>query len=105
MKIYYLLFDFNSTGYRETDFNGRNNTGFAFAQAITKDGHRVSASRAFLRPQLNNPNLHVMLESTATKIIFDSQKRATGVKFIYKGNEYQVDAEKEVIVSAGMINQ
>ncbi|XP_044018253.1 glucose dehydrogenase [FAD, quinone]-like [Aphidius gifuensis] len=91
-------------GYGETDFNGRNNTGFAFAQGIVKDGHRVSLSRAFLRPQLNNPNLHVMLESTATKIIFDSQKRATGVKFVYKGKEYQVDAKKEVIVSAGSIN-
>ncbi|XP_044018252.1 glucose dehydrogenase [FAD, quinone]-like [Aphidius gifuensis] len=91
-------------GYDNVDLNGRNHTGFAIAQTTSHNGYRVSTARAFLRPLHNQKNLHVMLNSTVTKIIFNSEKVAIGVEFFKNGQLHFVKVEKEVIVSGGAIN-
>lgn len=64
----------------------------------------MSTARAYLRPARNRPNLDIMLNSTATKILIDKNKKIKGVKFVYKNKTYTVYAKKEVILSAGAIN-
>lgn len=96
---YYLL-----SGYDTVDLNGRTHTGFAIAQTTSRNGSRLSTARAFLRPARNRPNLHIMLNSTATRILFDENKRAVGVEFVHDGMTKQVSVAKEVIVSGGNSN-
>lgn len=62
---------------------------------------RESSETGFLQPALTNPNLIVYTQSLATKIIFDSNKVATGVEVNTAGKVYTLSASKEVIVSAG----
>ena len=70
-------------GYKTQDLNGANNTGFMIAQTTSKNGIRYSAARAFLRPASSRPNLHVILNATATKVLIDPRtKTATGVEIL-----------------------
>lgn len=49
-----------------------------------KDGKRQDAAHAYLHPCLqdgDHSNLHVLVESQVTRVIFDEGKRATGVEF------------------------
>src|SRR6266481_5697485 len=48
---------------------------------IAADGTRVSSSRAFLRPNLDRPNLTLLLNTDVTKVIFDGD-RASGVEIV-----------------------
>ncbi|KAG5330501.1 DHGL dehydrogenase, partial [Acromyrmex heyeri] len=91
-------------GYDTVDLNGRTHTGFAIAQTTSRNGSRLSTARAFLRPARNRPNLHIMLNSTATKILFDENNRAVGVEFLHDGMMKHVSVAKEVIVSGGAVN-
>lgn len=90
-------------GFQIRDLNGKNQTGFAAASVMSHNGIRASTSRMYLRPALNRPNLRVMIESFATKIIFDKEK-AIAVKFDDKFNEsHTVNARKEIILSGGTV--
>nr|XP_022905659.1 glucose dehydrogenase [FAD, quinone]-like [Onthophagus taurus] len=103
-----LLLAAKEAGYPVTlDMNGAYHTGFTVAQTSTKNGVRVSSAKAFVRPQRNNPNFHVMLNSTVTKIQIgnkNGKKTATAVEFLYKNKKYVVKARKEIIVSGGAVN-
>ena len=46
---------------------------------IAADGSRVSAARAFLRPNLGRPNVTLLLNANATKVVFKGD-RAVGVE-------------------------
>ena len=83
------------------DLNGRNHTGFAMPQTNSRYGVRYSTARAFLRPAKHRKNLHIMLNSTVTKIIFNQEKEAIGVEFFYNGKFKRVSVKKEVIVCGG----
>lgn len=89
------------------DLNGDKLVGFVVAQTNSRNGSRVSSARAFVRPQRNNPLFHVMLNTTATKILMATTKgakRATGVELEYRGKRYIVKVRKEVIVAGGTVN-
>ncbi|XP_017890997.1 glucose dehydrogenase [FAD, quinone] [Ceratina calcarata] len=101
---YALLDAGKELGYRVVDLNGRTHTGFAIAQTTSRNGSRLSTARAFLRPARNRPNLHIMLNSTATRILFDNNKRAVGVEFVHDEKINRVSVAKEVVVSGGAIN-
>ncbi|KAK2748180.1 hypothetical protein FQN57_001305 [Myotisia sp. PD_48] len=65
---------------------------------------RDSAETSFLRRVgLNNPNLIVYPNTMATRILFDDDKRATGILVDVGGYTYNLNASKEVIISAGAI--
>lgn len=91
-------------GYETVDLNGNSHTGFAIAQTTSRNGSRLSTARAFLRPARNRHNLHIMLNSTATKIIFDENKRAMGVEFVNNGQLQRVSVANEVVISGGAVN-
>ena len=65
-------------------------------------GKRSYAATGYLRPNLGRPNLKVLTEAQATKIILDGTT-ATGVEFVHGGRSFKVDAKREVVLSAGVI--
>ncbi|XP_043478003.1 glucose dehydrogenase [FAD, quinone]-like [Leptopilina heterotoma] len=91
-------------GYDNLDVNGRNHTGFSTVQTNTKKGSRYSTARAFLRPVRNRQNLHIMLNTTATRIIFNNNKTAIAIEFYKNGRFTKVGINKEVIISGGIVN-
>ncbi|KAI1194132.1 GMC oxidoreductase [Nemania serpens] len=62
---------------------------------------RESSETAFLRRALAYPNYSVYTLTQAKKILFNKNKRATGVEVDTLGKRYVLTASKEVIVSAG----
>jgi Choline dehydrogenase and related flavoproteins len=83
-------------------------SGFTRAHGTLKNGLRCSTAKAYLRPIIARPNLHVSLHSHAYRVHFepgpDGQMRATGV-VVKKGRKdpVLVRARREVILSAGAI--
>lgn len=86
MNFKCLLFPFK--GYPYVDYNGRSQEGFSYAQSNTRNGHRHSGYRAFIQPAELRPNLHVLTESRATKLLIDPvTKQVYGVQFV-KNRQY-----------------
>ena len=69
---------------------------------IAADGTRVSAARAFLHPALSRPNLTLLLKSQVVKLNFQST-RCVGVKVSTDGAVKDIEATREVILTAGAI--
>lgn len=92
-----------SLGFPLTDFNGPSPIGVTNMQRTMRDGRRCSAAKAFLEPAVDRPNLHIMTDAVVTKILFDKNKRATGVVYRKGAHEYKVSARKEIILSAGTV--
>ncbi|XP_018405628.1 PREDICTED: glucose dehydrogenase [FAD, quinone] [Cyphomyrmex costatus] len=91
-------------GYENRDINGFNQTGFMLTQATIRRGSRCSTAKAFLRPIKNRPNLHIAMHAQVLKVLFNAEKRATGVEFLRDGKQRIVRCRREVILSAGAIN-
>lgn len=70
---------------------------------ISAGGTRVSASRAFLRPNLDRPNLTLLLNANVTRVTFDGD-RASGVELVASDGAKRVRATREVIIAAGAIH-
>jgi choline dehydrogenase len=91
-------------GYpRNPDFNGEKQDGVGLYQLTQRKGMRCSAALAFLHPALGRPNLKVVTDALATRILFDGA-RASGVEIIRHGELQEIQAETEVILSAGAYN-
>ena len=88
---------------RNRDFNGAEQEGVGLYQLTTKDGRRLSAARAFLRPAMGRQNLKVETHAHVTRILFEGA-RAIGVEFLKNGQRMIATASREVIVSGGAIN-
>ncbi|KAJ0171794.1 hypothetical protein K1T71_012557 [Dendrolimus kikuchii] len=101
-----LVQAFKEKGLPITDFNGANQIGTDIAQSSSVDGRRLSVNSAYIRPIRNKrPNLHIINEAFATKIVIDPfSKTAIGVQYVKNGLLYTVHAKKEVIVSSGALN-
>jgi choline dehydrogenase len=81
--------------------------GVGWTQACIKDGKRHSAARAFIHPvKRQRPNLTVVTQAQAKKIIFDRsgiEPVANGVTYQYKGKTITATANKEVVLTAGAL--
>jgi len=91
---------------RAPDYNGACQLGVGYFQRTIKNGMRVSASKAFLKPLKKEKNLHIKTNAQATKIIFED-KQAVGVEYTYSNQpskRLRVKANKEVIIACGAIN-
>jgi choline dehydrogenase len=90
-------------GYFLTDdVNGFRQEGFAPFDRNILHGRQLSASRAYLRPVMNRPNLTVLTRALVTGIEF-SGHRATGVTYRRDRRNRSV-AAGEVILCGGAIN-
>jgi choline dehydrogenase len=86
------------------DANGPMEEGAGYINMnIAADGTRVSAARAFLRPNLDRTNLTLLVDTTVTKVTFDGD-RATGVELVTGDTIRKVRANREVILCAGTIH-
>ncbi|CAN7652003.1 GMC family oxidoreductase [Mesorhizobium caraganae] len=85
------------------DFNGAAQEGVGVYQISTKNGRRMSAARAFLRPAMKRGNVRVETNALASKILFEG-KRAVGIEYQQNGETKTARAGREVILSAGSIN-
>ena len=88
-------------GYRRLhDYNDGSYEGTFYLQYSTRRGLRSSSAVAYLKPALKRPNLTVITNATATRVLMEG-KRATGVEISYGGKLQQVKARREVVLSAG----
>jgi choline dehydrogenase len=86
------------------DMNGPMRAGAGYINMnIAADGSRASSARAFLRPNLGRPNLTLLLNSQATRVLFDGD-RASGVEIVSGEVVRTVEATREVILAAGTIH-
>jgi len=74
------------------------------AENIDRSRKRVSAARAFLSPEVRRrPNLSILTGTRIERVLFDADRRATGV-VCRRGNEtFEIAAGREVILCAGTI--
>jgi choline dehydrogenase len=90
-------------GYWATeDYNGAQQEGFGAMHMTVKNGIRWSAANAYLRPAMKRPNLTVITNALVHKVLLEG-KRASGVRFSRRGKVQEVQATREVILSAGSI--
>ena len=84
------------------DFNGQSQEGVGVYQLTTRDGRRMSAARAFLRPAMKRGNVRVVTGAHVSRILFEG-RRAVGVEYQKGGRIEQARAGREVILSAGSV--
>ncbi|XP_034185983.1 glucose dehydrogenase [FAD, quinone] [Osmia lignaria lignaria] len=91
-------------GYENRDINGANQTGFMLTQATIRRGSRCSTAKAFLRPVKNRENLHIAMRTQVLRVLFNEDKRATGVEILRDGRQQVIRVRREIVLSAGAIN-
>lgn len=77
--------------------------GFCQTRVTQRRGARFSTADAYLKPVLRRPNLRLLTESTATRLVFAGD-RVIGVEFEKAGVRDIVTARREVILCGGAIN-
>ncbi|XP_062603390.1 alcohol dehydrogenase [acceptor]-like [Saccostrea cucullata] len=90
-------------GYSVVDCNGKSQIGVCQAQENIRNRERWSTAKAFLRPAMDRPNLHVAVNSYVTKILIE-KKKAVGISLMRDNLKHVIKARKEVIISAGAFN-
>ena len=87
-------------GYALTaDFNGARQNGFGYYTFTQKGGERQTAEAAYLDPIRHRPNVTVLTDTQATRVLMDG-KRAVGVAWERNG-ETGSTRGREIILSAG----
>ncbi|MDJ1371997.1 GMC family oxidoreductase [Gulosibacter molinativorax] len=84
------------------DYNGADSEGVGYEQLNIRDGKRLSTFRAYVYPELDNPNLHAHTGVWVTKLILEGN-RAVGVEATVDGETKEFRGD-EVILSAGALD-
>jgi choline dehydrogenase len=91
-------------GYELTDdVNGYRQEGFAPFDRNIRDGRRLSASRAYLHPVMDRPNLEVRTRAFVTRILFRGN-RAIGVEYTTRGGGIRHAMGGTIVLAGGSIN-
>jgi len=85
------------------DLNGREQEGVGYSQMTRRGRWRGSTAQTFLREARSRDNLRVETEALASRLVFEGT-RCVGVKYRQYGQEQEIRARKEVILSGGAIN-
>ncbi len=86
------------------DYNGATQEGVGYFQLTASNGFRCSSAKAYLKPARKRKNLDVITKAHVKRIVFDADKRATGVEIMRpNGRTEIIHARREVILSAGAI--
>jgi choline dehydrogenase len=99
------------------EFNRGDNTGSAYFHVNQRRGRRWSMADAFLHPITHRSNLTVYTQTQAVQLLLDeqvhrnqrsgawtmAQHRAAGIRLLRDGQNIDVQARREVILSAGAI--
>jgi choline dehydrogenase len=87
---------------RTEDFNGRTQEGAGYFQLTTRNGWRMSAADAYLRPAEKRANLSVLTDTQVLRVLFEG-RQATGVVCRSGETTHIIKARRGVILSAGAI--
>ena len=88
-------------GFRKNaDFNGAEQEGVGIYQVTQKAGRRWSAAHAYLRGAETRPNLKILTQVHATRLVLEA-KTCTGVEVAGPQGRMILNASAEVIVAAG----
>ena len=87
---------------RTGDFNGASQEGVGYFQLTVKNGLRVSAAKAYLRPAAHRRNLDILTDAHVTRVLFENGC-ASGVAFRQHGVERIIRARRGIILSAGAL--
>ncbi|MFF3372136.1 choline dehydrogenase [Streptomyces sp. NPDC002680] len=85
------------------DHNGQRQEGLHIAQSFIHDGVRMSATRAYLRPALDRPNLKVLPKTLVTRVLVENGA-AVGIEVAGPDGPRRALCEREVILAAGAMN-
>lgn len=85
------------------DFNGPLHEGVGLYQVTQKDGSRCSSAAGYLSPVRGRGNLQVLTGAQVERLSV-AQGRVTGVVVRHGGQQKQLHARAEVLLSAGAIN-
>ena len=88
---------------RTADYNGAQQEGLARMQQTIRNGRRCSAAEAYLRPALGRANLSVETGALVNRVVLEG-RRAVGIEYERGGKCQVARAEREVILSGGVIN-
>ncbi|SER35730.1 choline dehydrogenase [Pseudomonas sp. NFACC02] len=84
------------------DFNGGDNEGCSYFQVNQRRGVRWNASKAFLRPVAQRPNLTVLTHAEVERIEFENG-RASAVLANVRQQARRINAKREIILCCGSI--
>ena len=76
--------------------------GAAINDLLIRRGRRHSLFRAYVHAWLDRPNLTVLTETLARRVIFDGT-RATGVELVRSGRVDTIWADQEIVLSMGAL--
>ena len=88
---------------RNDDFNGPTQEGAGYFQLTARNGRRCSTAVGYLRQARRRPNLKVVPNAHANRILF-AGRRATGVEYQQGGITHTAYATGELIVAGGAFN-
>ncbi|NKB56495.1 MAG: choline dehydrogenase [Alphaproteobacteria bacterium] len=89
---------------RIADYNAGTQFGAGYFQRYIHQGKRVSAAKAFLRPALRRRQTSLRTRAQVVALVMEGRK-ANGVRYRDgSGNEHEIRARREVILSAGAVN-
>jgi choline dehydrogenase len=87
---------------RTDDFNGRVQEGAGYFQLTTKNGWRMSAAAAYLRPAEKRGKVSVLTDMQVLRVLFEG-RQAVGVVCHTPQGTRTIKARRGVILSAGAI--
>lgn len=87
---------------RTKDFNGRSQEGAGYFQLTTRNGWRMSAAVAYLKPAEKRPNLTIITDTQVLRVLFEG-RRAVGIVCHTPVGTRTIKARRGVILSAGAI--
>ncbi|CAH1686990.1 4-pyridoxate dehydrogenase [Hyphomicrobiales bacterium] len=86
--------------HRNPDYNADSQDGFGYYQVNQRNGRRVSAAEAYLKPARGRPNLAVRTDAHVLRVVL-KDARAVGVIARVDGQILRFSARAEVILAAG----
>ncbi|MGY4769752.1 GMC family oxidoreductase [Kribbella sp. CWNU-51] len=87
---------------RNEDSNGETAIGVAWNDMTVVNGNRQSAANAYLVPVLGRPNLTVVADARARRLVLDGAV-CRGVEYVVAGQVHTATADRELILTAGAI--
>ena len=84
------------------DFNGADTEGSGLRQLSIRNGRRETTAQAMLHPASGRPNLLVLTDTRATRLLFEGS-RAVAVAARSQGADIVIRAHREVVLTAGAI--
>jgi choline dehydrogenase len=91
-----------------SDFNTGDNEGVGYFEVNQKAGWRWNASKAFLRPIAQRPNLTVWTQTRVKRLTLardgEGVLRCTGAELVRSGQNVTVSCTRELVLSAGSVN-